>query len=71
MKRVKSFNFKGKTLQVITLVHTLLTHSIKTKVEKVLIVCPVNVILNWVEEFQVWLKEFQKKDNVKIYELSL
>lgn len=63
-------NVTGKTLQVIALVHTLLTNSIQTKVKKVLIICPVNVILNWTDEFEVWLKDFQKKENFKVYEVS-
>ncbi|XP_037045862.1 transcriptional regulator ATRX homolog [Bradysia coprophila] len=59
----------GKTLQVITLVHTLLRHSDKTNVKKVLIICPVNVILNWVDEFDIWLKSFPKHESVKVFEL--
>lgn len=60
----------GKTLQVIALVHTLMTNFTKTKVAKVLILCPVNVILNWVDEFEIWLKDFPKTQNIKIYDLA-
>ncbi|XP_030744954.1 transcriptional regulator ATRX homolog isoform X1 [Sitophilus oryzae] len=55
----------GKTLQVITLTHTLLTQSEKTGVEKVLIVSPVNTVLNWKSEFAKWLP----KEEFEVYEL--
>lgn len=45
----------GKTLQVIALCHTLLCNDDKTNVHKVLIICPVSTILNWVNEFDKWL----------------
>ncbi|KAJ8985898.1 hypothetical protein NQ317_010655 [Molorchus minor] len=45
----------GKTLQVITLVHTLLMESKRTGMEKVLVVCPLNTVLNWKSEFKKWL----------------
>ncbi|XP_066143351.1 transcriptional regulator ATRX homolog [Euwallacea fornicatus] len=56
----------GKTLQVITLVHTLLVNSEKTKVEKVLVVCPVNTVLNWKSEFKKWIPN---SDDLDVYEL--
>ncbi|KAF7271451.1 hypothetical protein GWI33_015673 [Rhynchophorus ferrugineus] len=57
----------GKTLQVITLSHTLLLNSEKTKVEKVMVVCPVNTVLNWRNEFAKWVP---KNDDVfEVYEL--
>ncbi|XP_063855287.1 transcriptional regulator ATRX-like isoform X1 [Scylla paramamosain] len=47
----------GKTLQVITFCHTLLTNKIVSKeVQRILVCCPVNTIFNWVAEFSVWLK---------------
>ncbi|KAF2905325.1 hypothetical protein ILUMI_00852 [Ignelater luminosus] len=47
----------GKTLQVIALVHTLINNEELTKVQKVLVVCPVNTVLNWVAEFEKWLAD--------------
>lgn len=60
----------GKTLQVITLIHTLMTHSDETKVEKVLIICPLSTVLNWVNEFKIWLRHCQTNKDIEIYELS-
>ncbi|CAH0551007.1 unnamed protein product [Brassicogethes aeneus] len=56
----------GKTLQVITLAHTLLINSDTTKVERVMVVCPVNTVLNWKNEFKKWLP---KEDEFDVYEL--
>ena len=46
----------SKTFQVITLVHTLITNKDATGIKPVLVGCPKNVILNWVEEFEIWQK---------------
>ncbi|KAI4469005.1 rad54-like [Holotrichia oblita] len=56
----------GKTLQVIALVHTLLTKEEKSGVRKVLIVCPLNTVLNWVAEFKKWLPN---EDDLEVFEL--
>ncbi|XP_008195590.2 transcriptional regulator ATRX homolog isoform X2 [Tribolium castaneum] len=56
----------GKTLQVITLSHTLLINSEKTNVKKVLVVSPLNTVLNWVSEFKQWLPDCEEYD---VYEL--
>lgn len=60
----------GKTLQVVTLVHTLLTYSEQTNVEKVLVICPVSTVLNWVNEFRIWLKHCKHNRDLPIYEIS-
>lgn len=51
----------GKTLQIITLVHTLLAHHDLTKVNRVLILVPVNVLQNWMNEFKKWTKHSEYK----------
>ncbi|CAD0197903.1 unnamed protein product [Chrysodeixis includens] len=60
----------GKTLQVISLTHTLLTHGHLTNVNRVLVVCPLSTVLNWVNEIRMWLKHAVSDFEVDIYELS-
>lgn len=60
----------GKTLQVITLCHTLLSNSDRTNVNRILVVCPLSTVLNWVNEFKIWLKFVEKNDDLEIYEIS-
>lgn len=46
----------GKTFQVISLIHCLLTNEETKKFfKKVLILTPVNVLENWVKEFERWI----------------
>lgn len=60
----------GKTLQVITLVHTLLMNSKKTNVFRVLVVCPLSTVLNWVNEFDIWMKDMHRSDEIYVYEIN-
>ncbi|OXU25889.1 hypothetical protein TSAR_011084 [Trichomalopsis sarcophagae] len=59
----------GKTFQVVTLAHTLLTHE-ETGVRTVMVVCPLSTVLNWVNEFKTWLKHVKDGDEIEIYELT-
>lgn len=54
----------GKTFQVITFVHTLLTNKDLTKCKRVLIMFPVNVLQNWKKEFRKWTKPCKKQITV-------
>lgn len=58
----------GKTLSLIAFIHTVLVNSKKTKVHTCMVVSPLNTILNWQYEFEMW-QEFTKKE-VDVYELS-
>ncbi|KAI8432367.1 hypothetical protein MSG28_004774 [Choristoneura fumiferana] len=60
----------GKTLQVVSLTHTLLTHGSLTGVRRVLVVCPLSTVLNWVNEFTMWLKHAVTDYEVDVFELS-
>lgn len=60
----------GKTLQVITLVHTLLKNSDETGVTRVLVVCPLSTVLNWVNEFNIWLKDIEGSEDIYVYEIN-
>ncbi|XP_068719985.1 transcriptional regulator ATRX homolog [Montipora capricornis] len=44
----------GKTLQVVGLVHTLMTHK-EINMQRVMVVSPLNTVLNWQVEFDKWL----------------
>ncbi|XP_011142974.1 transcriptional regulator ATRX isoform X3 [Harpegnathos saltator] len=57
----------GKTLQVVALTHTLLNHE-TTDIKTVLIVCPLSTVLNWANEYKIWLADMD--DDVNVYELT-
>ncbi|XP_063222750.1 transcriptional regulator ATRX homolog isoform X2 [Bacillus rossius redtenbacheri] len=50
----------GKTFQVVTLAHTVLTNK-ATKVKTILVVVPKSTVLNWISEFKLWLKDTKSK----------
>lgn len=56
----------GKTLQIIALSHTLLVNEKKTGVSRVLVVCPLSTVLNWVAEFKKWLPN---EEEFEVFEL--
>lgn len=64
--------YSGKTFQVVVLTHTLLSYTNQTHVKKVLIVCPVSVILNWVREYKEWIADNKniKSNVINVYEIS-
>jgi len=56
----------GKTLQTITLTHTLLDHK-KVAINRVMVICPVNTVKNWQDEYSKWLTGNLELD---VYEMS-
>ena len=58
----------GKTLQVIALIHTLMRHE-ETGVKTIMIVSPLSTVLNWVNEFNLWLKDIEDGE-IEVYELT-
>lgn len=59
----------GKTFQVVTLVHTLFKYR-ATNVERVLVVCPVSTVLNWVNEFDKWLNGVRGGPEIEVFEMT-
>ncbi|XP_035289192.1 transcriptional regulator ATRX-like [Anguilla anguilla] len=59
----------GKTLQVVTFLHTMLTCA-KLKFKTALVVCPLNTVLNWVNEFSKWQKGMKSDEIVQVSELA-
>ncbi|KAM9408059.1 transcriptional regulator ATRX-like isoform 8-T9 [Salvelinus alpinus] len=59
----------GKTLQVVTLLHTLLLCE-KLDFSTALIVCPLNTVLNWLNEFEKWPYGFKDKESLEVTELA-
>ena len=56
----------GKTLQTITLTQTVL-HNKHVDVERVMVICPVNTVKNWQDEYDKWLTGELEVD---VYEMS-
>ncbi|CAF1633051.1 unnamed protein product [Adineta ricciae] len=46
----------GKTLQIISFLHTVFNYDRITNVKTCLVLCPINAALNWSNEFDHWLK---------------
>ncbi|XP_077517746.1 uncharacterized protein LOC144128303 isoform X2 [Amblyomma americanum] len=59
----------GKTFQVISFLHTLMTHEVAGPLLRTaLVVCPYNTVLNWANEFERWIDDNGLK--MKVYETS-
>ncbi|KAH8335403.1 hypothetical protein KR074_000815 [Drosophila pseudoananassae] len=59
----------GKTLQVVTLSHTLLINTRRTNVDRVLVISPLSTVNNWAREFVHWMKFANRKD-IEVYDIS-
>ncbi|XP_055845603.1 transcriptional regulator ATRX homolog isoform X2 [Episyrphus balteatus] len=59
----------GKTMQIVTLSHTLLTNFEATNIERVLVISPLSTLNNWAREFIQWMN-FAKNKNVEVYDMS-
>jgi len=58
----------GKSLQIITLIYTILCN-IQINIKTFLIICPPGIIYNWMDEIYKWLKDIDKNEVVKVYDL--
>lgn len=59
----------GKTLQIITLLYTVVSYQSLLNIKTFLIICPPGLIYNWMDEIYKWLKEIDKDEVVKVYDL--
>ncbi|XP_075212538.1 ATRX chromatin remodeler XNP isoform X2 [Lycorma delicatula] len=60
----------GKTFQVVSLIHTILTNENINNMKTVLIVCPLSTVLNWYAEFEKWLKDIGSGEDIEVYHLA-
>jgi len=44
----------GDVLQLICFLHTLISHEDKLKLKRFLVICPLNTVLNWKREIELW-----------------
>lgn len=56
----------GKTLQLITLLHTVIC-SPQLKTDKVLVICPKSTVMNWKEEIERWLGNIKHTRRLKLF----
>lgn len=59
----------GKTLQVVTFLHTLLLCE-KLNFSTALVVAPLNTVLNWVNEFEKWQEGMKDEESLEVTELA-
>uniref|UniRef100_A0A8C4E5W4 DNA helicase n=1 Tax=Dicentrarchus labrax TaxID=13489 RepID=A0A8C4E5W4_DICLA len=59
----------GKTLQVVTFLHTLLLCE-KLDFSTALVVCPLNTVLNWLNEFEKWQYGMKDDESLEVTELA-
>ncbi|KTG43651.1 hypothetical protein cypCar_00041007 [Cyprinus carpio] len=59
----------GKTLQVVTFLHTLLLCE-KLNFSTALVVCPLNTVLNWLNEFEKWQEGLEDEESLEVIELA-
>ncbi|XP_061901833.1 transcriptional regulator ATRX isoform X1 [Entelurus aequoreus] len=59
----------GKTLQVVTFLHTLILCE-KLNFSTALVVCPLNTVLNWVNEFEKWQAGMKDDECLEVTELA-
>ncbi|XP_066504540.1 transcriptional regulator ATRX isoform X2 [Hoplias malabaricus] len=59
----------GKTLQVVTFLHTMLLCE-KLEFTTALVVCPLNTVLNWLNEFEKWQEGMKDEESLEVTELA-
>lgn len=60
----------GKTFQIVVFLHTIMTNNLtRGHIKKVLVIIPLNVAKNWVNEFEKWFTECKLDLNIFLYEM--
>lgn len=59
----------GKTLQLISLLHTVITYP-QLKTDKVLVICPKSTVMNWKEEIERWLNPIKGTRKLKLFQFQ-
>ncbi|XP_072286363.1 transcriptional regulator ATRX isoform X2 [Pyxicephalus adspersus] len=59
----------GKTLQVVSFLHTVLQND-KLEFSSALVVCPLNTVLNWTNEFDKWQDGLEEEEKLEVIELA-
>ncbi|XP_051513971.1 transcriptional regulator ATRX-like isoform X1 [Myxocyprinus asiaticus] len=59
----------GKTLQVVVFLHTVLLCE-KLNFSTALVVCPLNTVLNWLNEFEKWQEGLKDEESLEVTELA-
>ncbi|KAM9325604.1 transcriptional regulator ATRX [Gastrophryne carolinensis] len=59
----------GKTLQVVSFLHAVLL-SDKLEFSRALVVCPLNTVLNWTNEFEKWQDGLEDDEKLEVTELA-
>lgn len=57
----------GKTLQLITLLHTAISYP-QLKTDRILVICPKSTVMNWKDEIERWLKPIKNSRTLKLYQ---
>ncbi|XP_055542367.1 transcriptional regulator ATRX-like isoform X2 [Wyeomyia smithii] len=56
----------GKTLQLITVLHTVMRYP-QLKTRRVLVICPKSTVMNWSDEIQHWLGSLKSGPRLKVF----
>ncbi|XP_058453684.1 uncharacterized protein LOC131431805 [Malaya genurostris] len=56
----------GKTLQLITVLHTVMRYP-QLKTKRVLVICPKSTVMNWSDEIQHWLGSLKSGPRLKVF----
>lgn len=59
----------GKSLQIVSIVHTILTHP-EIKIKTVIIVTPLSTVENWKNEFAMWTNCIKDGNDLNVYDMS-